>query len=75
MAVPISPDEVLHKRRAIFQHETQKDQAMFLGEDGREFWQRAEERARASAAAFRAFGMVDYEAIETFARLKPDSHS
>ncbi len=70
MAVPISPGEVLHKRRAIFQHETQKDQAMFLGEDGREFWQRAEERTRASAQAFNAFGMVDYEAIETFARMK-----
>jgi glucosamine-6-phosphate deaminase len=69
MAVPISPGEVLHKRRAIFQHETQKDQAMFLGEDGREFWQRAEERTRASAEAFNAFGMVEYEAIETFARL------
>lgn len=73
MAVPISPGEVLHKRRAIFQHETQKDQAMFLGEDGREFWQRAEERTQASAAAYRAFGMVDYEAIETFARLRPEA--
>ena len=70
MAVPISPGEVLHKRRAIFQHETQKDQAMFLGEDGREFWQRAEERTRATAEEFNAFGMVEYEAIETFARLR-----
>ncbi len=69
MAVPISPGEVLHKRRAIFQHETQKDQAMFLGEDGREFWQRAEERTKATAEQFNAFGMVEYEAIETFGRL------
>ncbi|HEY8965318.1 MAG TPA: glucosamine-6-phosphate deaminase, partial [Candidatus Methylacidiphilales bacterium] len=69
MAVPISPGEVLHKRRAIFQHETQKDQAMFLGEDAREFWQRAEERNRTAAREFNAFGLVEYEAIETFARM------
>jgi glucosamine-6-phosphate deaminase len=72
MAVPISPSEVLHKRRTIFQHETQKDQAMFLGEDSREFWQRAEDRTKASARAFHVFGMVDYEAIETFARFHPE---
>jgi glucosamine-6-phosphate deaminase len=46
---------------------------MFLGEDEREFWQRAEERTRACAEAFNAFAMVEYEAIETFARMKPIS--
>ncbi len=71
MAVPISPGEVLHKRRAIFQHETQKDQAMFLGDDGRQFWQRAEERTRAAANTFNALGMVEYEAMELFARMRP----
>jgi glucosamine-6-phosphate deaminase len=68
MAVPLSPGEVLHKRRAIFQHESPRGQAMFLGGDDREFWQRAEENTRATARAFNAFGLVDYEAIETFAK-------
>ena len=70
LAVPLSPGEVLRKRRAIFQHESQKDQAMFLGEDGREFWQRVEARTRATAEAFNRLGLAEYEAIETFARWK-----
>jgi glucosamine-6-phosphate deaminase len=68
MAVPLSPGEVLRKRRAIFQHETQKDRAMFLGDDRREFWQRAEARNRETAEAFNRLGLAEYEAIETFAR-------
>ncbi len=68
LAVPLSPGEVLRKRRAIFQHESQKDQAMFLGEDGREFWQRVEARTCATADAFNRLGLAEYEAIETFAR-------
>ncbi len=68
MAVPLSPGEVLRKRRAIFQHETQKDRAMFPGEDRREFWQRAEARNKETAAAFNRLGLAEYEAIETFAR-------
>ena len=70
MAVPLSPGEVLRKRRAIFQHETQKDQALFLGDDRREFWQRAEARNKASAEAFNRLGLAEYEAIETFSRWK-----
>ncbi len=31
MAVPISPDELMRKRTAIFKHQSQKDGAMFLG--------------------------------------------
>ena len=68
MAVPLSPGEVLRKRRAIFQHETQKDQALFLGDDRREFWQRAEARNKANAEAFNRLGLAEYEAIETFSR-------
>ena len=41
MAVPLSPEEVVRKRNAIFKHQSQKDRAMFPGTDEREFWQRA----------------------------------
>ena len=44
MVVPLSPDQVLRKRRAIFKHQSQKDGVVFPGEDLREFWQRAEDR-------------------------------
>ena len=50
MAVPISPDELLLKRKAIFKHQTQKDKALFPGSDEREFWQRAEDRNRKTAS-------------------------
>ncbi|SDT86979.1 glucosamine-6-phosphate deaminase [Verrucomicrobium sp. GAS474] len=67
MAVPLSPDEVVRKRQAIFKHETQKDQALFMGADTREFWQRAEERTRAAAEDYNFLGLPEYEAVETFA--------
>src|SRR6185437_10066474 len=44
MAVPLSPQELLRKRSAIFKHQSQKDRAMFPGPDEREFWERAESR-------------------------------
>ena len=73
MAVPLSPGELLHKRRAIFQHESQKDRAAFLGteerEPAREFWQRAEDAARTAALLYDKLGFVEYEALETFSRL------
>jgi glucosamine-6-phosphate deaminase len=71
LAVPLSPQEVLRRRRAIFRHETQKDQALFLGEDRREFWQRTEDRSRRLAQAYNALGLAEYEAIEAFKRYAP----
>ena len=41
MAVPLSPDELMRKRRAVFKHQSQKDSAVFPGSDKREFWMRA----------------------------------
>ncbi len=70
MAVPISPEELLRKRRAIFMHQTQKDSAPFPGEDAREFWQRAEDRNREAADTYRRLGFAEYEAIEAFRRWK-----
>jgi glucosamine-6-phosphate deaminase len=71
LAVPLSPQEVLRRRRAIFRHETQKDQALFLGEDRREFWQRTEDRSRRLAQSYNALGLAEYEAIEAFKRFAP----
>lgn len=68
MAVPISPEELLRKRRAIFKHQSQKDRPLFPGTDTREFWQRAEERNRASAQIYDQLGLAEYEAMEAFKR-------
>jgi glucosamine-6-phosphate deaminase len=72
MAVPLSPQEVMRRRAAIFKHATQKDQALFLGADQREFWQRAEDRGSKLAASYNGFGLAEYEAIEAFKRLSPE---
>jgi glucosamine-6-phosphate deaminase len=68
MSIPMSPNQVLRKRKAIFYHQTQKDNVMFQGDDNREFWVRTEDRNRAIANTFRDLGMSDYSAIETFKR-------
>jgi glucosamine-6-phosphate deaminase len=68
MAVPMSPDQVLRKRKAIFYHQSQKDSVMFQGSDDREFWLRAEERNRLSAKRYRDLGLSDYQAMELFKR-------
>ena len=69
MAVPLSPDELTRKRFGIFRHESQKDRAMFPGPyDSREFWQRAEERNRDTAAIYDALGLPEYQALEAFVR-------
>jgi glucosamine-6-phosphate deaminase len=71
MAVPLSPDEVMRKRYAIFKHESQKDKALFPGLDDREFWQRAEDRNRETARMYDKLGLAEYEAIEGFVQWKP----
>ncbi len=70
MAVPLSPDEVLEKRHAIYRHLSQKDIVPFPGEDPREFWQRAEDRTQTTARHYDELGMAEYQAIEVFLRLK-----
>ena len=70
MAVPLSPDELIEKRHAIFRHLSQKDIVPFPGDDPREFWQRAEERTQNTAKLYNDLGMAEYQAIEVFLRLK-----
>jgi glucosamine-6-phosphate deaminase len=69
MAVPMSPDQVLKKRHAIFYHQSQKDGVMFLGDDYREFWVRVEDRNRLTAKKYNDLGLTEYAAIEAFKRL------
>ena len=69
MAVPLSPEELIRKRHAIFRHLSQKDIVPFPGEDAREFWQRAEERTQGTAELFNKIGLPEYQAIELFAKL------
>lgn len=70
MAVPMSPDQVLKKRLGIFKHQSQKDGVVYQGSDSREFWQRAEERNRATAALYNKLGLAEYAAMEAFVRWK-----
>ncbi|MDM8160798.1 glucosamine-6-phosphate deaminase [Labilibaculum sp. K2S] len=68
MAVPVSPEELQHKRNAILRHQSQMESAPFMGNDSRLFWQRSEERNRATADLFNKLGLAEYEAIEAFVR-------
>ncbi|GIW94259.1 MAG: glucosamine-6-phosphate deaminase [Pirellulaceae bacterium] len=68
IAVPLSPQDIETKRQAIFMHESQKDEALFPGNDPREFWQRAEDRNRATADRFNRIGLPEYYAMEAFVR-------
>lgn len=70
MAVPLSPDELIEKRHAIYRHLSQKDIVPFPGDDPREFWQRAEERTQNTAKLYDELGMAEYQAIEVFLKLR-----
>jgi glucosamine-6-phosphate deaminase len=70
MAVPMSPDQVLRKRLGIWKHQSQKDGVVFQGSDSREFWQRAEERNKATAELYNKLGLAEYAAMEAFVRYK-----
>lgn len=69
MAVPLSPDEVVEKRYAIYHHLSQKDIVPFPGDDPREFWQRAEDRTSSTARLYDSLGMAEYQAMEVFLKL------
>lgn len=69
MAVPLSPDELIMKRHAIYRHLSQKDIMPFPGSDPREFWQRAEDRTQNTARLYDELGMAEYQAIEVFVKM------
>ena len=64
--VPLSQEELTRKIQAIFKHQSQKDSAPFPGHDEREFWQRVEQRNRATAAQLDALGLAEYFAMEAY---------
>lgn len=68
MAIPMSPEELMQKRYAIYKHQSQKDPAPFPGSDPREFWQRTEARNRNTAKIYDKLGLTEYEALEAFVK-------
>lgn len=68
IAVPLTPSDIELKRRAIFMHESQKDEALFPGSDPREFWQRAEDRNKGTADCYNQIGLPEFFALEAFTR-------
>jgi glucosamine-6-phosphate deaminase len=68
IAVPLSPSDLAIKRKAIFMHESQKDEALFPGSDPREFWQRAEDRNKGTADRYNRVGLPEFYALEAFTR-------
>lgn len=66
MCVPMSPEELMHKRKAILKHCSQMESAPYLGNDSRLFWQRAEDRNRGTARLYDMLGLASYEAMEAF---------
>jgi len=70
MCVPMSPDQLRRKRLSILRHQSQMESAPFLGNDERLFWQRAEDRNRATAHLYDSLGLASYEAMEAFAEYK-----
>ena len=71
MCVPLSPEELRAKRNSILKHQSQMESAPFLGNDERLFWQRAEDRNRATASLYDQLGLACYEAMEAFVEYKP----
>jgi glucosamine-6-phosphate deaminase len=70
MAVPISPEELRNKRNSILRHQSQMESAPFMGNDERLFWQRSEDRNRATAELYSQLGLASYEAIEAFVQYR-----
>jgi glucosamine-6-phosphate deaminase len=68
VAVPLSPSDVALKKKAIFMHESQKDEALFPGSDPREFWQRAVDRNTNTANQYNLIGLPEYFAMEALVR-------
>ena len=70
MCVPMSPEELREKRNAILKHQSQMESAPFMGNDERLFWQRAEDRNRATARIYDDLGLACYESMEAFVEYK-----
>lgn len=70
MCVPLTSEELMAKRRAIQKHRSQMENAPYKGDDERLFWQRSEQRNRATAERVHQLGFPRYEALEAFKEYK-----
>ncbi len=72
MAVPLSPDELANKTKAIYQHRSQQSHPPAKSApSAQEAWREAENAARRLADTFDNLGLAEYEAIEAFSRYRP----
>ncbi|MEI2420482.1 hypothetical protein V6O07_09415, partial [Arthrospira platensis SPKY2] len=63
MAVPLSPDEFTNKIQGIYQHQSQRSQSPVARDDGdRNSWTLARRINQATAKAYDALGLAEYEA-------------
>jgi len=69
MAVPLSPDQVLLKRNAIFKFISQKERILFQGPETRKFHLDSENRNRIMAEKYHKLGLTEYEAMEVFKKI------
>ena len=73
LLIPMSEEELRRKISAIFKHQSQKDRAPFPGVDEREFWERVEERNKATARVVDRLGLPEYFAMEALVVRGSDS--
>ena len=68
MAVPLSPEELLKRRRAIFKHQSQKDSAVFPGNDARGSSGCVQRPQPIPGRIYNQLGLANTEAMEAFVR-------
>ncbi len=71
MAVPCSPDELVRKVQAIYQHRSQMSQMPLVQPDHLELWEQTRARNRATAQQYDQLGLAEYEALECFVKWDP----
>lgn len=71
--IPFTKYQMDLKIDAIFKHQSQKDRALFPGDDAREFWQRAKDRNTETARELGSLGLPKFFGVEAFVTVKPDS--
>ena len=69
MAVPLSPDELIMKRHAIYATLAEGHHALPRAATRASSGQRAEERTQNTAQLYDKLGMAEYQAIEVFVKM------
>ena len=70
MAVPMSPLEYANKSKAVFQHHSQQDQTPPISSEERLTWPLKSRSDTLHANRYDSLGLAEYEAIETFMRIR-----